>query len=38
MLSYHAFAEYDLARADEVAPFPVRYWGSHFPAKGWPAR
>jgi NADPH:quinone reductase-like Zn-dependent oxidoreductase len=22
MLSYHAFAEYDLARADEVAPLP----------------
>jgi threonine dehydrogenase-like Zn-dependent dehydrogenase len=31
MLSYHAFAEYDLARADEVEPLPDSLSGKPFP-------
>ena len=34
MLSYHAFAEYDLARADEVAPLPRSLLGKPFPGEG----
>src|SRR5215475_10917887 len=33
MLSYHAFAEYDLARADEVAPLPLSLMGRPFPGE-----
>ena len=33
MLSYHAFAEYDLARADEVAPLPRSLMGKPFPGE-----
>jgi threonine dehydrogenase-like Zn-dependent dehydrogenase len=33
MLSYHAFAEYDLARADEVAPLPSSLIGKPFPGE-----
>jgi threonine dehydrogenase-like Zn-dependent dehydrogenase len=33
MLSYHAFAEYDLARADEVAPLPRSLAGKPFPGE-----
>lgn len=33
MLSYHAFAEYDLARADEVAPLPRSLTGKPFPGE-----
>jgi threonine dehydrogenase-like Zn-dependent dehydrogenase len=33
MLSYHAFAEYDLARADEVAPLPRPLMGRPFPGE-----
>jgi len=33
MLSYHAFAEYDLARADEVAPLPPSLMGNPFPGE-----
>jgi threonine dehydrogenase-like Zn-dependent dehydrogenase len=33
MLSYHAFAEYDLARADEVAPLPRSLMGRPFPGE-----
>jgi len=33
MLSYHAFAEYDLARADEVAPLPRALMGKPFPGE-----
>jgi D-arabinose 1-dehydrogenase-like Zn-dependent alcohol dehydrogenase len=33
MLSYHAFAEYDLARADEVAPLPHSLMGKPFPGE-----
>ena len=33
MLSYHAFAEYDLARADEVAPLPRSLLGKPFPGE-----
>ncbi|HZF39731.1 MAG TPA: zinc-binding dehydrogenase [Blastocatellia bacterium] len=33
MLSYHAFAEYDLARADEVAPLPRSLKGIPFPGE-----
>jgi len=33
MLSYHAFAEYDLARADEVAPLPRSLIGKPFPGE-----
>src|SRR5262245_47790504 len=33
MLSYHAFAEYDLARAGEVAPLPQSLMGKPFPGE-----
>jgi threonine dehydrogenase-like Zn-dependent dehydrogenase len=33
MLSYHAFAEYDLARADEVTPLPRSLKGAPFPGE-----
>ncbi len=33
MLSYHAFAEYDLARADEVAQLPDSLAGKPFPGE-----
>src|SRR5215471_2639995 len=33
MLSYHAFAEYDLARVDEVAPLPRALMGKPFPGE-----
>ncbi|HEV2664901.1 MAG TPA: zinc-binding dehydrogenase [Blastocatellia bacterium] len=33
MLSYHAFAEYDLARVDEVAPLPRSLIGKPFPGE-----
>ena len=33
MLSYHAFAEYDLARSDEVAPLPRSLMGKPFPGE-----
>jgi threonine dehydrogenase-like Zn-dependent dehydrogenase len=33
MLSYHAFAEYDLARASEVAPLPDLLSGKPFPGE-----
>jgi threonine dehydrogenase-like Zn-dependent dehydrogenase len=33
MLSYHSFAEYDLARADEVAPLPSSLKGNPFPGE-----
>ena len=33
MLSYHAFAEYDLAKADEVAPLPHSLMGKPFPGE-----
>jgi len=33
MLSYHAFAEYDLAKADEVAPLPHSLTGKPFPGE-----
>ncbi|HEU0179781.1 MAG TPA: zinc-binding dehydrogenase [Blastocatellia bacterium] len=33
MLSYHSFAEYDLARADEVAPLPRSLMGKPFPGE-----
>jgi len=33
MLSYHAFAEYDLARVDEVAPLPRSLMGKPFPGE-----
>jgi threonine dehydrogenase-like Zn-dependent dehydrogenase len=33
MLSYHAFAEYDLARADEVARLPRSFMGKPFPGE-----
>jgi threonine dehydrogenase-like Zn-dependent dehydrogenase len=33
MLSYHAFAEYDLARADEVASLPQSLTGKPFPGE-----
>lgn len=33
MLSYHAFAEYDLARADEVAPLPRSLTENPFPGE-----
>jgi len=33
MLSYHAFAEYDLARADEVAPLPRSLMGKPVPGE-----
>lgn len=33
MLSYHSFAEYDLARADEVAPLPSSLRGRPFPGE-----
>lgn len=33
MLSYHAFAEYDLARADEVALLPRSLTGNPFPGE-----
>jgi len=33
MLSYHAFAEYDLARAEEVAPLPRSLMGKPFPGE-----
>lgn len=33
MLSYHAFAEYDVARSDEVAPLPDSLIGKPFPGE-----
>src|SRR5262249_47038240 len=33
MLSYHAFAEYDLARADEVVSLPRPLMGKPFPGE-----
>src|SRR5262250_933055 len=33
MLSYHSFAEYDLARANEVAPLPHSLMGKPFPGE-----
>ncbi|MBO0862085.1 MAG: zinc-binding dehydrogenase [Chloracidobacterium sp.] len=33
MLSYHAFADYDLAKADEVAPLPRSLMGKPFPGE-----
>lgn len=33
MLSYHAFAEYDLARDDEVVPLPDSLIGKQFPGE-----